>query len=1041
MAKKFLIFFTLMLAQSYILRPQTVEQLYDYSSSIYSNSKEFADIGLIRKAETSILEIIKRSESSPVKDQSELLYAHTEYMTGNTKLADARLEKFINDRSNSPLITQAAMLRAYFAFDNKNYVKSEKLFEEAKEIAEKEFSLRNDSVYVRYAHTALYWQATSLSQQGKYQDAEPIYSECFQKYPNEDYADDALYSLGLIAETNGRHEIASNYYNTIAKKYPYTNTFVASRIREANNKLILRNPSSSIIIIENAENKLSHIRDKDSIGLLYEEQSFSELASEDIQYLRVEAYNLSGNFDEAVAVAKGFLETFAQSRLTNYVRLGAGWALLNQGNNLEAIGYYDGILNDAEETDNTLKSTAMLYRLVALKRSGDPVGAKKGFLALSVQPNYPYLAQALLELGQLNYEEGDYESAQKTLEHAERESRDAVATVRIHLVLGATYIELNMWDKAAAEYKDARQIALKSSPIYMPNRDWYIAESRLKEGIALVKSHRNAAAIPILNSFIAENKADKRMDEATFWLAEAYYRSDLLRNSSDTYDNLLEQFPNTARREEALYGQGWSYFRLKRFDKSSAIFDKLIKEFPESKFGLEVLSRQGDGYYITKYFKQAAATYQKAASLYPNTEDGQYCAYQMCHALYRQGQMEDAVTNLIGFVRKYPSSSYAPFALYLNGWIRFQQQKFGEAIDNFKYLIQAYPQAGLVVRAHYAIGDAFYNMGNFESAIASYKVVIESYPSSPLAPEAMKSMQYCLMALGRTEEALKLADSFIETNPTSPFAEEFRFKKAEMFYTGKNYADAISEYQNFIKSHPESERNAEAMYWMGKSYQNQADFEKAEQAFDEINIKYPKSEFAPLSMLEHGLLKKQMNQIVGADSIFPNLQEQFPEHDAAGQAGFERAVIRLAIGDTVKAMKIFRDISEKFRGQEYGDQSRYQIAMYFRQQNMADSAMAEFDILATNMDNPLLAAEAQFRIGELWMMGKNYEKASEAFALVRDRFTGQEDWFTKSLLNLGECYEQLGNTDSAAEVYQSIISLRSDDDYGKTAKNRLKRLR
>jgi len=103
--------------------------------------------------------------------------------------------------------------------------------------------------------------------------------------------------------------------------------------------------------------------------------------------------------------------------------------------------------------------------------------------------------------------------------------------------------------------------------------------------------------------------------------------------------------------------------------------------------------------------------------------------------------------------------------------------------------------------------------------------------------------------------------------------------------------------------------------------------------------------------------------------------------------------------------------------------------------------MAEFDILATNMDNPLLAAEAQFRIGELWMMGKNYEKASEAFALVRDRFTGQEDWFTKSLLNLGECYEQLGNTDSAAEVYQSIISLRSDDDYGKTAKNRLKRLR
>ncbi|MBI5325494.1 MAG: tetratricopeptide repeat protein [Ignavibacteriae bacterium] len=1041
MTKKLFIFIAVMLVQFYGLIPQTVEPLYDYSSSIYSRSKEFSDIGLIRKSETAIIEIIRQGNSSPVKDNAELLYAYTEYMTNNTILADARLEKFINDRSNSPLKTQAAMLRAYFAFDHKNYYKAEKLFDEAKIISEKEYALRKDSVYVRYAHSALYWHATALSQQGKYQDAEPIYSECFQKYPNEDYADDALYSLGLIAETNGRHEIASNYYNTIAKKYPYSNTFVASRIREANNKLILRNPSSSIVIIENVENKLSHIRDKDSIGLLYEEQSFSELASEDIQYLRVEADNLSGNFDDAVVIAKSFLETFAQSRLTNYVRLGAGWALLNQGRNIEAIKYYDDILNDHEETDNNLKSTAMLYRLVALKRSGDPVGAKKGLLGLSVLPNYPYLAQVLLELGQIYYEEGDYESAQKTLEHAERESRDAVASVRIHLLLGATYIELNMWDKAALEYRDARQIALKSSPIFMPNRDWYIAESRLKEGIALVKSHRNSAAIPVLNAFIAENKKDNRIDEATFWLAEAYYRSDLLRNASDTYDNLLEQYPNTARREEALYGQGWSYFRLKRFDKSSSIFDKLIREYPETKFGLEVLSRQGDGYYITKNFKQAAATYQKAASLYPNTEDGQYCAYQMCHALYRQGEMEDAVTNLIGFVRKYPSSSYAPYALYLNGWIRFQQQKYGEAIDNYKYLLQAYPQAGLVPRTHYAIGDAYYNMGNFESAIASYKVVIESYPSSPLAPEAMKSMQYCLTALGRNEEAMKLADTFIETNPTSPFAEEFRFKKAEMFYTGKNYADAISEYQNFIKSHPESERNAEAMYWMGKSYVNQSDNEKAEQAFDEILTKYPKSEFAPLSMLEHGLLKKQMNQVVGADSIFRKLQELFPEHDAAGQAGFERAVIRLAIGDTVKAMKVFRDISEKFRGQEYGDQSRYQIAMYLRQQNQMDSALAEFEILATNMDNPLLAAEAQFRIGEIWMLRKNYEKASEAFALVRDRFTGQEDWFTKSLLNLGECYEQLGNTDSAAEVYQSIISLRGDDDFGKTAKNRLKRLR
>jgi TolA-binding protein len=92
------------------------------------------------------------------------------------------------------------------------------------------------------------------------------------------------------------------------------------------------------------------------------------------------------------------------------------------------------------------------------------------------------------------------------------------------------------------------------------------------------------------------------------------------------------------------------------------------------------------------------------------------------------------------------------------------------------------------------------------------------------------------------------------------------------------------------------------------------------------------------------------------------------------------------------------------------------------------------------MENPLLASEAQFRIGEMWMQGKNYEKAIASFVIVKEKFSGSEDWFSRSLLNLGECYEQTGNNDGATEIYRTLESLRPDDDFGKTAKSRLKRL-
>jgi TolA-binding protein len=80
------------------------------------------------------------------------------------------------------------------------------------------------------------------------------------------------------------------------------------------------------------------------------------------------------------------------------------------------------------------------------------------------------------------------------------------------------------------------------------------------------------------------------------------------------------------------------------------------------------------------------------------------------------------------------------------------------------------------------------------------------------------------------------------------------------------------------------------------------------------------------------------------------------------------------------------------------------------------------------MENPTIAAEAQYRIGELWMKQKEYANAITAFL------------FSLSLLGLGDCYETLKNYDAAKEVFQTLMTLRPDDDYGKTASARLKRI-
>jgi TolA-binding protein len=1040
--KLWLIAFCLFLLADSSMRGQMTEPLYEFGSREYLRSLGEYNESLVRDAEDNIINSLKEFPDNPTMDMAEILRAKIDNVNGNYNIADGRLKEFILNRPNSPFVAQAAALRGYLAFENKNYDKAQELLAFAVTKAKHAAMIRDDKKYTELAATCLFWRGIAFAHKGKYQEAKPVFEECYQKFADNEYADDALFTLGIIAEINRQYETALTYYNTIAKKYPYSNTVIAAKVREINNYLIMRQPQAALASIENTENKLRHIDAGDSVAVAFQKQAFANNASEQLLYLRGEAYNLSKNYKHAHNNFVSFLETYYNSDLTNYVRLGNGWALLNLADNDLAIVQYDAILDNDKDENSVVRNTALLYRTVALKRMGDMDEAQRQLSALSVQSTYPFLDLALLELGQIYYEKEEYDAARKTLEFAQRESRNAITSVRIHLLLGGTYIELRSWQKAVDEYRTAERLALAGSRVFMPQRDWYLAESRLKQGIALVKNDRNSEAIPPLLGFIAENNKDPRMDEALFWLGEAYFRKKMLQNSAETFGQLVKNYPASPRKEEALYGQGWSHFQMKQFKQSSKVFDRMIKDFPDSKFAMEVLARQGDGYYITKNYSKAAQSYKRAADLSPMSEAGQYCAYQNCHALYRMKQYDKASRSLVLFVRKHHSSPYTSYAVYLNAWIIFQQGRYSDAIEKFKYLISAYSTSPLAVRAHYAIGDAYYNMGSYDEAITAYKQVIENYPSDPLAADALKSIQYCYLALGKEDEAMRVADQFIETNPNTSITPDIIRIKVGMLISSSKYEDAISEAENFIEKNPSYESNDEFLYTMGKSYINLNDPKKAAETFAVLKSKYPKSDYVSLGYLELGLMEKeQMNDPDRADSLLHLVQTEYKGTNAAAQAGYERAWINVVKGDTLKALEIWQQIGSEYKGTQYSDQSYYKIAMTYRLKKMNDSARVYFNYLAGRYENPTIAAESQYRIGELFMREDNWESASEAFLIAREKFAGYDDWYSLSLMNLGEAYERMESYMEALEIYETLETLRPDDDFGKTAKARIRNLK
>jgi len=926
------------------LSSQITSTNYEYGGRKIIDADKYFVMGFTKQTSNQINSIYKEFPNTPAIQYTEMLEVDNDLQSNNFKLAEKRLSVFVDKNVNSPFRSLAAFKAGTINYDRGNKVRAEYFFELARKLAEDDLKTRQNKVYAEIANQSLYWNAASKVAQNKYSDAKPLLEESAKNYSQESYADDAIYALGLIAEIENDFDQAIAYFKKVRINYPRSNTYLSSLIREANNNLLLRNYQPALINLEKAEIIINQINNNQSE---LEVQSHADYARQEILYLRGEANNQAGNFDKAISYFTTFLETYSEDELAGYVRLGAGWAMLNMKRYDNALKYYDYIIANEGERNPKSRSYAQLYRAVTLKRMGNLEQAKKEFAALSMQSSYTFQGQVLLELGQIYYEEEDFQSARKVLERAEREATDPFINVRIMTLLGATYMELEFWDKALLRYSKAEKQAENTPIYYLPQKKWFIAESRLKQGIILVNLSRSSEAISTLSSYLAESESELRKEEAMFWLAESYYRSDMLQNAQTIYENILQSYPNSNRKEEILYGLGWSYFRKQDFTNSSKTFERLVAEYPKSKYSVEVFARQGDGYYLIKNYSLAAEAYRKAAKLSPKSEDGQYSAYQMCHALYRLNKYDESVTALLDFVRSYNKSTYAPNALYLIGWIRFRQKRYSEAIDNYKYLLEAYPQSIYIPRTHYAIADAYYNMGNYEKASEEYKIVIENYPTSDLAPESMKGVQQCLILLGREDEVIETIDSYSQKHSDSPFVREFQTKKASILFDNRKYSDAITEYQNIIAKNPSNQDNAEALYWIGKSFVSMNNPIEAEKSFDEVKSKYPSSEYAGLALLENGLLQKKINNINKSDSIFLVLMKEYPQHQASPQAGFERAIMKYGIGDTLSAVNIYYQVANLYSETEYAVESRIRVAIYLRNKGLSDSARKEFEILAS----------------------------------------------------------------------------------------------
>jgi TolA-binding protein len=859
-----------------------------------------------------------------------------------------------------------------------------------------------------YDGSALYLIGESYSKENRLDEAVSFLKQAIESPKNNSFVDYSIYTLARVYEKQGDYKNAVKYYDQLLSFHRNSKLVPDAQIRIGMAYFKLKDYQSSILELNNPlVNSLPKNQYAQSLFLLGN------------SYYRVKDYA------KAEKTYKTVINDFPMNELLPEVKYDLAWCYFQQKRYNEAYGMF----NSLSAGSDSIAVKSFFWKGESKRYAGQEAEAfniYKEFLLKYPNNNLAYGVQYLIGVVYFNGER--YDLAEKFLQAA-FDAPDESIKAKAYTLMGEIKIQQNKYDEAIKNFQSV--LALQSTTEDLQKR------ALLGLGTADFYSKNYNDAVSNLIKLSTEDK-NFESNKANFFLAESYFNLEQYDTSLKRYNLVSNSDPKVYGL--AIYGKAYCYYNLGDYENAVLNFSEFIKKYPNDSKAVDARLRLADSYYGTKNFASASKVYKELFNFGKSSLSNPGAYYQYAQTLYKSGNTTEAINEFRNLQRKFPRSEYADKSLYIVGWIYFQQNNYDEAIMNYRNVLQQYPSSSLGPTIYYSIGDAYFNLAEYDSAIASYQKVMTDYPTSSHVFDAINGIQYSYIAKNQPEKAVGLIDEFVNRNPGLSFADQIYIKKGEIYYGLQEYDKAETSYKDFITKFPSSKSIPDAYYWIGKSAENLHQDQEAVFNFSSVFNNYPKSESAAAAVIELGNIYNSMKNYDEALNILNRGMDQLSQSSRLPEIMFLKAVTLSSKGDVTKAYEAFNNVVTEFGSSIFSQKAKFELGLIDLAAKRYDNATQYFQGLATNRTDDI-GAKAQYYLGETLFEQDKITDAISAFVRVRTIFSAYDEWLTRSFLRLGDCYLKLKDNRQAKEMYRTVISKHRNDEFGKEAGAKLRKVK
>lgn len=332
-----------------------------------------------------------------------------------------------------------------------------------------------------YIDDALYEMGRSYVTMGKLKEAIYNYKTIKEKYPKGSLAKKAMLQLGLVYYNNNELDNSLAFYKRVVNEFPGT--------QEAEDALLgIRN-----IYLD--QNKLDdYVRYTENLGG-YARLDVREQDS--LTFVAAERFYMKGDCDHAIKHFESYINTFPEGKFV---------------------------------------IDAHFYKADCQYRDGDYTNALSSYEYVTGRERSPFTEEALLRMGELNYQQEAFRKAYGAFERLDQEAEIAENRIEARIGQMRCLAKMNQPDeciKASRKILDAPKIAdeIKREAVYY----MAVCYDRLNDGEHAFEQY----------SKLAGNTKSSEGAEAKYWVAQYYYNNgDKERSEKEIFDYIDKGTPH-----------------------------------------------------------------------------------------------------------------------------------------------------------------------------------------------------------------------------------------------------------------------------------------------------------------------------------------------------------------------------------------------------------------------------------------------------------------------------------------------------------------